>query len=149
MTGLRDDTGLSHHPAPQRGAAGGWALGFATIGGPIAWFVQLCASYALFAAPCFARADRLAELPGPARWVWPAAFGLYAACLIVALAAAMVALGLFGRTRHEHADHRGDFEESGNGRTRFLAYWGMLLGFGASVVIFVNLLALLVVPPCA
>jgi hypothetical protein len=140
--------GLSHHPSPQRGRAGGWALGFATLGAPLAWFVQLNANYALLAQPCFPGPERNIELPADAAWTWPAALGVYALCLIIALAALATALRLFRRTRDEDAEHQAEMQEAGAGRTRFLAYWGILLGIGFAVVIFVNLLALVMVPPC-
>lgn len=142
------DPGLSHHPAPQRGRTGGWETAFSLFGGPLAWFLQLNASYLLMSTPCYPSADRNVALPAEAMWVWPLAVGTYLLCLAIALASGVVALKLFRRTRDESAGAEADVEEAGTGRTRFLAYWGLLLGFGFSVVIFVNAIALALVPPC-
>ena len=142
------DPGLSHDPAPQRGRAGGLALAFAMLGGPAAWFIQLNVNYGLLSQPCFPGPERNAELPAYAFWTVPTALVVYALCLLAALGATLVAVRLYRRTRGEQAHHEGDVEEVGNGRTRFLAYWGILLGVGSSFVIFVNLLALSMVPPC-
>ena len=143
------DPGLSHHPAPQRDRVGGLSLAFATMGAPAAWFLQLTINYALFAQRCFAATERIPELPDGSAWRWPLALAVYIACLAVGVAATLVAVVLFRRTRGEHVEHSEDVEEAGSGRTRFFAYWGILLGVSFTTITAANLIALLALPPCA
>lgn len=143
------DEPLTHHPSPRRGQVGGMELAFALAGGPLAWFAQLNVNYALTAQPCFPGPHRNVELPGDAHWAFAAAIVVYLLLLAVAVAAGLLSLRLFKRTRNETVGSNADVEEAGTGRTRFLAYWGMLMGFGFAVVILVNAVALIMVPQCA
>lgn len=124
-------------------------LGFGVWGGPLAWFIQLNANYALVSTPCFPGPERNLELPAHSAWTTPATFLVYIACVAVAVFAGLVSLKLLRRTRGENVESSASLQEAGHGRTRFLAFWGALLGFGFAAVIAVNLLALIMVPPCA
>ena len=135
-------SGLSHHPAPQRSEARRGRLAFAVAGGPLAWIVQLGAGYAIFSLACYVGPERDA---GPMAGSWTLAVVVYVDCLLVALAAAILSAMLFRRTRGEA---EGSLIEHGHGRTRFVALWGMLLGFGFAAVILVNGIAMIGVTPC-
>lgn len=102
---------------------------FALAGGPLAWLVQLAFGYALAARSCYAGPDRL--VLGPGSW-WTLI--LLLACLAIALAGGAVAAGL---------------RRAADRALRFLAGWGMLLGFGFAGLILLNAIALAGVPPCA
>lgn len=136
--------GMSHHPAPHRARVALWESALGLIGGPLAWFVQLSVSYGLAAEPCYSGPERGFENHAGAGIVI-----LYVACLAVALAGALVSLRIWRRTRSEKSGSTGDVFELGEGRTRFLALWGMLLGGGFAAVILLNGIALLGVPACA
>jgi len=76
--------------------------------------------------------------------------------LLLNLLAAAIALAGAGLSyQHWQAtrmEQRGDAEhavESGEGRTRFLALWGVMAGLGFFIGILFNTLALLMVPTCA
>jgi hypothetical protein len=142
MSGERH--GMSHHPAPHRDRVAVWETVLGLAGGPLAWIVQLTAGYAIAAAPCYAGPDRGAA--GQAS-LWVVA--LYLACLALALAGGMVSLIVYRRTRRETGHSEDALLEGGHGRTRFLALWGMLLGFGFAGVILLNGIALVGVPACA
>ena len=139
---------LTEHPSPERGKVGRWELAFALWGGPLAWYAQLNINYGLLSTPCFPNSDRNSSLPEHAQWTYVTAFIVYAVLLLVAVAAGILAVRLFRRTQGEIAGSRANAEEAGTGRTRFLTYWGMLLGFGFALVILVNAAALVMVPPC-
>lgn len=143
------DPGLSHHPAPQRGVTSRRELAFALFAGPLAWFVQLNTGYGLIATACYPGPDRNIALPPDAHWTWVLTAILYLVCLAIALLSGVVALRLLRRVRDEGVGSSAPLEETGRGRTRFLAYWGVILGFGFASVVFVNGLALLMVDPCA
>jgi hypothetical protein len=136
--------GMSHHPAPHRDRVAIWETCLGLAGGPLAWIVQLAAGYAIAAAPCYTGPDR--DAAGQAS-LWVVA--LYLFCLALALAGGVVSLIVYRRTRQETGHSEASLVESGHGRTRFLALWGMLLGFGFAGVILVNGIALVGVPACA
>lgn len=143
------DEGLTRHPSPQRQRTGRWQMAFALWGGPAAWYAQLNINYALMSTPCFPGPERNLELPAGAQWTHVTAAIVYVVLLLVALAAGFLSVRLFRRVGSEEAGNRANVEEAGTGRTRFLTYWGMLMGFGFALVIFVNAAALIMVPPCA
>jgi cytochrome bd-type quinol oxidase subunit 1 len=130
---MTQPTALSQHPAPLRQQLSlGEAL-FSLFGGPLAWFVQLCAGYALATWPCFPEAQRtLAPVAGYA-WSLPAMVALLIAGVLVALAAFGVSWRAYARTRDE---------------ARFLALWGMLLGAGFAAATSLTAIAFLLVPRC-
>ena len=142
MTG--EGHGMSHHPAPHRDRVARWELALGVAGGPIAWIVQLGVGYAIAASPCYTGPDRNAA--GVASW-WVVA--LYLLCVALALAAGVVALRVFLRTRREVEHETGSLLDRGHGRTRFVGLWGMLLSFGFAGAILVNAIAIVGVPACA
>ena len=101
-----------------------------SIGGPLAWFVQLCAGYALASWPCFPKDERhLTPLAGFA-WTWPAMIIALTRGVVIALAAFSVSYRAFVRTQLPLPASQRHLIEVGGSRTRFLALWGMLLGAG-------------------
>ncbi len=144
-----DHSALGLHPAPQRARVSPVIAAFGVIGGPVAWFIEICGGYSLATAPCYSQAQRgLAPLDGLS-WTWPAMITLLLMCVLVALAAFIVSARTFARTRSEGGgDHR-HLMEVGAGRTRFLALWGMLLGAGFAVATALTAVAFVVLPRCA
>lgn len=140
---------FSHHPAPQRDRVDLYESLFGVIGGPVAWFIQLCAGYALATWPCFPNSERaVTPLPGY-EWTWPAMIALLVIGVLIALAAFLVSWRVLRRTRDEmKGDHRA-LMEIGAGRTRFLALWGVLLGGGFALATIVSAAAFIVLPRCA
>ena len=143
------DQGLTRHPSPERAKVSRLELLFALWGGPAAWYTQLNVNYGLTSLACFPGAQRELELPAQAHWTYVGALIVYVVLLLFALASGFIAVRLFQRTGGETAGSHANVEEAGTGRTRFLIYWGMLMGFGFALVILVNLAALILVPPCA
>jgi amino acid transporter len=137
---MTQQTALSQHPAPLRHQLSiGEAL-FGVFGGPLAWFVQLCAGYALATQPCRSQSSYAGS--------FPVMVALLIAAVLVALAAFGVSWRTYARTRDETGgDHR-HLMEVGAGRTRFLALWGMLLGAGFAVATSLTAIAFLLVPRC-
>jgi hypothetical protein len=113
---------------------------FALAGGPLAWFVQLCAGYALATWPCFPADHRRLVPQNGYTWTFPLMVALLIAGVVVALLAFGVSWRTYARTRDETG---GD-----DGRTRFLALWGMLLGAGFAVATSLTAVAFLLVPRC-
>ena len=144
---MNDAQHLSHHPAPKRGAVRPHESFFALFAGPIAWFVQLNAGFALASQPCFVNGARALTLPHD--WTRPAMLGLVVATCALALVACALSWRAYKRTEDESpGDHR-HLLEVGTGRTRFLAIWGVYLSAGAALVTILTALAFMVLPRCA
>lgn len=144
-----DHRALSHHPAPHRYRVASASIAFGVLGGPLAWFVQVCAGYALASAPCFADAQRKAQPLAHLRWTWPAMIALLIGCVGVALAAFAVSYRSYARTCDESGGDQHHLMEVGAGRTRFLALWGLLLGAGFAVATALTAVAIVVLPRCS
>ncbi len=140
----------SHHPAPHRERTSRWELAGAVCGAPLAWFVMLNFAFTATTAPCYEEGWRRVLDPLPHYdLAFAATVGVYLLCLAVAIASILLSLRLLRRTRGEvHEEHR-SLLEVGEGRTHFLAMWGLLTGVTFGLVIFVNALGLVLVPPCA
>jgi hypothetical protein len=121
---------------------------FGVFGGPLAWFVQLCAGYALATWPCFPLDHRLLIPQGGYAWSFPLMVALLVAGVVVALAAFGVSWRTYARTRNEGGGDDRHLIEVGAGRARFLALWGMLLGAGFAVATSLTAVAFLLVPRC-
>jgi len=149
MNAAADHGSLSHHPAPQRERVSAFSSAFGLLGGPLAWFVHLCAGYGLASWSCFPKDQRgVAPLVG-ASWSGPVMVALLIAGVVIASASFLVAWRNFNKTRGEGEGEQGHVSEVGVGRTRFIALWGMLLGGGFAVATLLDVAAFLVLPRCA
>jgi hypothetical protein len=140
---------LSEHPAPQRQRVSGLELAFAVAGGPVAWFLQFNAGYALASWPCFPGDHRM-QLPMDGyAWSFPVMVAAMIAGVIIALTALWVSWRALRKTRDEGpGDHR-HLLEAGTGRTRFLALWGVVLGSGFAIASLITGVAFILLPRCA
>lgn len=140
---------LTQHPAPYRERVSGLELAFAVAGGPVAWFVQFVAGYALASWPCFPGDHRMRLPMDGYVWSFPAMVVIMTAGVIIAVAALWVAWRALQRTREEGpGDHR-HLLEAGIGRTRFLSMWGVVLGSGFALASLVTGVAFIFLPRCA
>ena len=138
------------HPAPHRAVVGVLALAFGVAGGPLAWGVHLVVNYGIASHACFPGA--VAAQPAAARRQAVCGGSCSASISIaiaVAAAAALVSYRSWRATRREFAGRAGDLIEIGEGRTRFLALWGLLTGVGFLLAVVFDGVALWVVPLCA
>jgi hypothetical protein len=120
---------------------------FGVVGGPLAWFAQFCAGYALASWPCFPKAQReLVPLAGY-NWTWPAMILVLVGGVIVALAAFLVSWRTLQRT--QPAQRHRDLIDDGGARQPFLALWGVVLGAGFALATLITAVAFVVLPRCA
>jgi hypothetical protein len=134
---------------PRRDHVTRFASVFGLVGGPLAWFVQMCAGYALASWPCFPKDHRLVAPLARYAWTLPVMVLALVAGVAIALAALFVSWRAFNRARHSNSgDHRHPIE-SAAGRERFLAIWGMLLGGGFALTTVITAYAFVVLPRCA
>jgi hypothetical protein len=144
-----DDTSLTDHPAPHRDKVSWIASAFGLWGGPFAWAVQLCAGLALTSYPCFPNERRYQVPITGLGWTEAASVVVTLAAIVIALAALGVAIRAFKLTRAEvPGDHR-RLLESGTGRTRFLALWGMCTSAGFALATGFNGISFILLPRCA
>ena len=136
------------HPAPHRSRVGALALMFATIGGPLAWGAHLVANYAIASHACFPGAVPRTASPPDAEALWGLLVAIDVAAMVIAALAAVVSYRSWNSTRRELSGHAGDLIEIGEGRTRFLSVWGMLISVGFLIAIASDLVALWVLPLC-
>jgi hypothetical protein len=144
MPSTTSATGLNiGHPAPQRYQAHPLSLLFALLGAPAGWTVQLLFGFASTSYLCTGRAG----VAVPA-WLDPAVIGFNFAALAIAVAALMVALALVRRITHEHRQRSGGIMDAGEGRTRFLAVWGVFTSIVFFVATLANSFSLFLVSSC-
>jgi hypothetical protein len=112
------------HPAPDRGRVGLGVLMLALLGAPAAWSLQHLALCAIASVAC---SGELEGAPGADQawlsWVLPL---INLGALLAAGLATALAARILRRTRHEFG--AGGVMDAGEGRTRFLAIWGIWLG---------------------
>ena len=134
------------HPAPQRHHVALLVLLAALFAVPTIWGLRLVLNFALASYFCFPGTVRQYTLPG---WTWPTLLGIDALAIAVALLAAAASWRNWQLTRDEAAASGAPLMELGEGRTRFLALWGLMTGIGFAVAIAFDLVALWIVPVCA
>src|SRR4051812_16723351 len=112
------------HPAPHRHRFGlGWLMA-ALIAPPIGWSLHLVSNYALASLACYP-----IDVPkSPARpdLLWGGLVAIDVVSLILSAGSAFIAYSAWQASRQEMAEHRTEMIEAGEGRTRFLAAWGLL-----------------------
>jgi hypothetical protein len=136
------------HPAPHRGRVGALALAFATMAAPLAWSVHLLMSYAIASHACFPGDMQRLAPPADSVWLWSLLVAIDLITIAIAFAAALVAYRIWRSTRHESPGPAGTLIEVGEGRTRFLSIWGMLISAGFLVAIVFDLIGVWVLPSC-
>ena len=80
-------------------------------------------------------------------WAWPTLLGIDVATIAVAIVAILISYHYWRRARDEAVAHAA-LIETGEGPTRFLALWGLLVGFGFLVAVLFDLIGLWIVPVC-
>lgn len=142
------DQALSHHPAPHRERVPTVHVLIGLLGGPFAWFAQLCLIYPLASAPCFPHGARATTLAAAMSWTTGAMIAISILAAVIALGALALSRRAFEQTRGEAGgDHR-KLIEVGVGRTGFLSLWGMLLSGGSLITILCTALAYGFLPRC-
>lgn len=133
---------------PQRQGPTRWlASAFGLLGGPAAWYLQLCAGYILASGPCFPHDTRRPIPLEGFDWTWPALVAILVFGVLVAVAACLVSRRLLSQTQHKSPDRQP--LEADIRRTHFLALWGMVYGAGFAVATLITAVAYIVLPRCA
>jgi hypothetical protein len=134
------------HPSPARGEVSLGALLYGLIAGPAAWGTSQVLSAGVAARACFPTTD---PLPTPAFAGVTVIQGL-ALLLALAIAASggLIAAQAWRRSRDEHRGGHQTLLDIGEGRSRFLAFAGLLTSGGFGLAILFSAPAILLVRPC-
>jgi len=126
------------HPAPHRDRVRLWVLLFGIIAAPLLWLAQLILSYGISALACYG-SDHPTTIASGAS-VRTALLVFDAVALSVSLAAAIVSFASWRAVRTE--------QQFGEGRTRFMALWGIMSSLCFLGAIVFHTLASVMVPLC-
>lgn len=136
----------AEHPAPHRAAVGLAPLLYGLLAAPIAWFVGQIAGSSVGQRACFPGTEPLAA--PTFHGVLPATAAILAVCLAVCLSAAVVAMQAWRRTRKESEGDQHTLLAAGEGRTRFMAFAGLLTSLGFALATLFAAPAVVFVPAC-
>jgi hypothetical protein len=136
------------HPGPRRHEINLTLLVLALVATPSLWGLRLVTNYALDSYFCYPGDARRFSLAGGAAWVWPTLLAIDLLVLVFAGAAAAISYRYWRASRDELASGSA-LIEIGEGRTRFLALWGLMIAVGFVVATVFDFFTLWIVPPCA
>jgi hypothetical protein len=134
------------HPAPHRHRVGLAALFFGLAAAPTAWNAQLLISVALSAHACYPRDVPLALPIWSNLWWILLAIGL--AGVVVAIVGGLVSFRNWRLTFDEAAGSAHHLLDRGEGRTRFIAMFGILTSFLFALGLLFATAAVFLVPLC-
>jgi hypothetical protein len=134
------------HPAPERGKASLRSLLFSLAAPPLAWSVQSIAGYGISSEACYP-GDTPRTVP-LFSGMWGLLLMLNVAALVIGVIAISVAYRNWNATRRETGGDSQHLIERGEGRTRFVAMWGLFLGSGFVLATVFSSIALLISPLC-
>jgi hypothetical protein len=135
-------------PAPHRRRISIAALFSALLAAPLAWSAQLLVNYGLASHACFAKETPSHFFRRGWEWVGSATIAVNLACLAIAITAIIASLSIWRRTREEAPGGHESALDIGQGRTRFLAIWGVWSGVWFALQILFATVAIFWVPPC-
>jgi hypothetical protein len=120
---------------------------FALFGGPLAWFVHLCAGFALASEPCWRAGERVAYSPLALQWARAGMAGATIAAVLVALGAMSLSWRAHKQASEAAAGAPGGIDPA-VARAAFLSLWGVILGGGSAVAAGLTAIALNILPRC-
>ena len=126
------------HPAPDRDAVSLWTVAFGIVGAPLAWSLQLSANSAIAGLACLT--DTGAALGSGSELTAVSVIVINLAAVALGVVAFIVSLHTSRKTRHTGFERSGGVMRTGEGRTRFLAVWGIwtsilfLVAIGANTI---------------
>lgn len=135
-------------PARPRGRVGRFRGVFSVVGGPAAWFIQICVGDLLASEPCFPRTERHVLPEVGLSWTGPAVLVLMVVCALIALAAFWVSWRIYRESAPESSGEHHELTEGGVGRPHFMALWGMIFGAGFCIATLFTVVAFAALPRC-
>jgi hypothetical protein len=136
------------HPAPLRGRASLTWLWIGVVGAPVFWFAQEWLNYGFSSYTCYPGDTPLEVVPAGWNWFRTGVYVFDAAAILAALIAGYVSWRCWIATRAEMPGGAEAALELGEGRTRFLALWGMMYSVAFLAAIIFETIASIMVPLC-
>lgn len=143
-----DSTTVDAHPAPHREHVGLVAIVFVTLAPPIAWSIHLLTNYAFSSHACYPAGVPLLNPAFGFAWVRWLLIAIDLAGVVICCFAALAAYRLWTVSARELEETGAPLMEIGEGRTRFLAIWGVLIGLGFALAIIFDFIGLWIIPIC-
>jgi hypothetical protein len=134
---------LPREPAPPQAHPARVRSVFGLLGGPGAWFAQLCFGDLLASGPCFSAGQRSLVPTAYLAWTWPALVTLLVVCVFVAFAAFWASWRNFRDTQQALCAGRAA------GGAHFLALSGMIFGAGFCIATLLTVVPYAALPRCA
>lgn len=122
------------------------SLWFGILGAPMAWISLELISYILTTAVC--DTNNQSALSKHSLKVWYYLLPISVVAGIIALSAVMIAMHNWRKTRNEKSGSAHKLLEVGEGRTRFLAMFGLLSSIGFIVALLFSAITLFLMPLC-
>lgn len=117
-------------PSPRAGRVSLASLMFGFAGAPLAWTGQTILNYAFSSHNCYPGSlPRTTVLEGH-EWTLPVSIAINIAAIILSIAAGWVAFQSWHATRSEAEGGHDQLVQLGQGRSRFLAYSGLVTSAG-------------------
>ncbi|WP_333875146.1 hypothetical protein [Methylobacter sp.] len=134
------------HPSPHREEISLTGLWFGILGAPLAWIGLELGSYVLTTAIC--KADPPSTIAAHTDKVWQSLLAINVVAVLLALSAAGVAVYNWRKVRYEMSGSAHDLLDVGEGRTRFLAMFGLITSLGFLVAFIFSAVTLFLIPLC-
>jgi hypothetical protein len=134
------------HPAPHRHRIGLVWLLLAIFAPPAVWSVHLIVNYASASRACYP--DGSPQSAPAVHWLWLLLIIVDVVSLLISAGAVAIAYRSWQISAEEMAEHTSPMVETGEGRTRFLAIWGLLIGAGFFVAVIFDFVGLWILPIC-
>ena len=136
----------SNHPSPIRANVALKSLWFGILGAPMAWISLELLSYILTTSVC--DTNNQTRLSDHSLEVWQYLIPLNVVAGIIALSAIVIAIHNWRKSSHEKSGSAHQLIEVGEGRTRFLAMFGLLTSIGFIVALLFSSITLFLMPLC-
>ncbi len=139
---------LDNHSSPQRGKVSLAALWFGIYGVPIAWISLEIFSYVVTTSICGEISQTTMGMVAGTKSAWHILLPASLLATALALIAAYVALHNWRESHDEKPGSMHHLIDVGEGRTRFLAMFGLLTSIGFMIAFIFSATTLIVVPLC-
>lgn len=136
------------HPAPNRKAVGSWALMLPLFGSVFVWGIHFLLNVTLAIGKCFSAYGAPMSPVAREGGVWTALLINNFVTVVILVAATVLSLRNWNVAGGEKNQRHSLLLDIGEGRTSFLAHWGILVSGGFLIVTIFDSIVIFLVPLC-